>query len=1050
MFFPRHGRAQIYMFDLDWLMLVAAGSYPPTSGPLFLSDDPTVTRMYNHPPFRRAYFRAVQSAVNKGFDQPKYEAVMDAKYNSLVANGITMCDGQALVAPTAVKTWFSQRRGFLVGELNAVASPFTVNGPTTITTNRNLVSISGTAAFNIKTIEFNGVPYSITWTTVSNWIARVPVNMATNPITILGYDRDGALVSGASNRVTVVFTGGMEQAPGNIVINEIMFRGAVEDSEYIEFYNGATNTTFDLSNWRVNGLDYTFPEGSTIGPRSFLVLARNQSVFSVRYGGAISVFGEFSGDFQNDGETISLLDTNGNYIDRVRYEPSLPWPTTANGTGSSYQLIDARQENARAGNWFSSFVPAVLTGGVSTPAQTNDGWRFASVSGNIAGGAGGGQMRLLIYLGTELGSALIDDISVVAGTNAGVGFNFVRNGDFELLAPGPLLEEPPVTNSWSVGTNYTNTVVVSDLVHGGGGALKLVASSFGNGFPRLVSQLLSPAPVANTTNTLSFWYWATNSSTNLTVRFLNSAQLNMAMNINVTVTPASYVPPMIVRPATNYLSPGAANQGTTNLPVFPPLWINEVQAENVSGIADGFGEREPWVEIYNTSTNTVSLNGLYLSPSYTNLTDWAFPAGASIGPTQFLVVFCDGQAGQTSGAEYHTSFRLPAGRGSVALSRLYTNAPQVLDYVNYAVLAAGRSFGSFPDGQPFDRQEFFYVTARGPNDGRSAPLAVFINEWMAGNTNALTDPGDDDYEDWFEIYNPSTNAVSLAGYFLTDVLTNRFKFAITTNMAHVIPPRGRLLVWADNETGQNLSGGVPRADLHVNFQLAQSGEAIGLFAADGTRIDVVAFTNQIDDVSEGRCPDGAMNIISMLSPTPRLANVGCSGQNTAPVLAPIGNKVVYLGQTLSFSAAASDLDVPPPLLSFSLDAGAPVGAVLNAETGLFTWTPSPGQAPSTNEVTVRVRDDGVPPLEDWETITIVVSLPPGFTSARRNGNNLELTWQSRAGKTYRVEYVDDLNPAVGGRAWQPVGNDLFASGGTLSITNALAGPQRFYRIKVVD
>jgi hypothetical protein len=249
----------------------------------------------------------------------------------------------------------------------------------------------------------------------------------------------------------------------------------------------------------------------------------------VHYGGSIPVFDEFAGNFQNGGETISLLDTNGTIIDRVRYEPSLPWPTTANGTGSAYQLIDARQENARAGNWFSSYVPAVFAGEVSTPAITNDGWRFVSVTGNTAGGIGGNQMRLLIHLGSELGSAIIDDISVVDGTNAGVGLNYVRNGNFE---SNPLLENPPLTNSWTVGTNYTNTVIINDLVHSGGGALKFVASVFANAFPRVISQNLSPAPPANSTNTLSFWYWATNSSTNLNIRLQSSAQLSVVTNIN--------------------------------------------------------------------------------------------------------------------------------------------------------------------------------------------------------------------------------------------------------------------------------------------------------------------------------------------------------------------------------------------------------------------------------------------------------------------------------------------------------------------------------------
>src|SRR6185503_18253654 len=250
---------------------------------------------------------------------------------------------------------------------------------------------------------------------------------------------------------------------------------------------------------------------------------------------------------------------------------------------------------------------------------------------------------------------------------------------------------------------------------------------------------------------------------------------------------------------------------------------NELQVENITGLTDNAGEHDPWIEIYNPSTNSVPLEGLYLAPNYTNLTQWAFPAGASIGPTQFLVVFCDGQAAQSSGTEYHTSFRLPAASGAIAFSYLYTNSPRVLDYVNYAGLHSDHSYGSFPDGQPFERQEFFHVTPRGTNDGRSAPLTVSINEWMASNVGALADPADNNYDDWFELYNPTTNTVDLAGYYLTDTLTNKFKYRITTNGAHTIAPGGYLLVWADNATGQNVSGGVPRTDLHVDFQLAKTG-----------------------------------------------------------------------------------------------------------------------------------------------------------------------------------------------------------------------------------
>jgi hypothetical protein len=330
------------------------------------------------------------------------------------------------------------------------------------------------------------------------------------------------------------------------------------------------------------------------------------------------------------------------------------------------------------------------------------------------------------------------------------------------------------------------------------------------------------------------------------------------------------------------------------------LWINEVQADHLTGLLDNNNERDPWIELYNGGPNAVSLDGLYLSSAYTNLTNWAFPSGHSIGPNQFMVIFSDGQAAQTAGAELHTQFRLPQAAGSVVLSRLHNNQPQVLDYVNYTGLNPSNSFGSFPDGQPFDRQQFYYVTPGAPNDGRSAHLVVFINEWMAANTSlsGFADPADGHFEDWFELHNPGTSPVDLAGYFLTDALTNQFKHLITTNGAHVIPARGYLLVWADNETVQNLDGsGVPRADLHVNFALSASGEAIGLFAADGTQIDAVTFGQQTNNVSLGRYPDGTANIVFMPgTATPRSANsLGGSGtppEFTAPVL---------VGETLALS-----------------------------------------------------------------------------------------------------------------------------------------------------
>jgi hypothetical protein len=92
-----------------------------------------------------------------------------------------------------------------------------------------------------------------------------------------------------------------------------------------------------------------------------------------------------------------------------------------------------------------------------------------------------------------------------------------------------------------------------------------------------------------------------------------------------------------------------------------------------------------------------------------------------------------------------------------------------------------------------------------------------------------------------------------------------------------------------------------------------------------------------------------------------------TANQVAPVLAPIGDQAVILGHTLTFTATASDAN--DDVLAFSLDAGAPEGATIDPITGAFTWTPS---ATGVYSATVRVTDDGQPPLDDAETVLITV------------------------------------------------------------------------------
>lgn len=94
--------------------------------------------------------------------------------------------------------------------------------------------------------------------------------------------------------------------------------------------------------------------------------------------------------------------------------------------------------------------------------------------------------------------------------------------------------------------------------------------------------------------------------------------------------------------------------------------------------------------------------------------------------------------------------------------------------------------------------------------------------------------------------------------------------------------------------------------------------------------------------------------------------------NLAPTLGIVPNVTVTEGQTVRFVVTGSDADVPAQTLTYSLDAGAPAGATINGSTGAFEWATTE-DSPNNNSLTVRVTDNGVPPLSATRTFTITVN-----------------------------------------------------------------------------
>jgi len=76
--------------------------------------------------------------------------------------------------------------------------------------------------------------------------------------------------------------------------------------------------------------------------------------------------------------------------------------------------------------------------------------------------------------------------------------------------------------------------------------------------------------------------------------------------------------------------------------------------------------------------------------------------------------------------------------------------------------------------------------------------------------------------------------------------------------------------------------------------------------------------------------------------------------NGKPELDPIGDKTVDELSLLTFTANATDVDVPfDPVFSLSLE---PSGAVIDETTGVFMWTPTEAQGPGNFTFAVMVTD----------------------------------------------------------------------------------------------
>ncbi len=353
-------------------------------------------------------------------------------------------------------------------------------------------------------------------------------------------------------------------------------------------------------------------------------------------------------------------------------------------------------------------------------------------------------------------------------------------------------------------------------------------------------------------------------------------------------------------------------------PLSPPgaVVLNEVMADNVSAV-NHQGAFPDWIELHNQSTTAVSLAGWRLAEG-ANPVQFVFPTNTVLAADSFLVVWCDTL---TNSPGLHTGFALDRQGESLFL---FDAASTRVDALTYGQQAGDYSVGRIQDG--------WQLTTPTPAVANQAaelanPTNLVINEWLS---NPLAGQSD-----WLELYNRSSQSpVALHGLYLG---TSNALFQFTA--LSFIAPLGCLELFADERAGAN----------HLDFKLPATGGLLALYDPAGEVLDQIIHGPQLENVSQGRLPDGGSAIVSFPgTATPGAANAlpSYSGPRLNEVLAANRRASVDgSGRTADWielhnpNDAAADLS-GQSLSVDSVDPGQwsfPAGAAISAHGYLVIW-----------------------------------------------------------------------------------------------------------------
>ncbi len=334
-------------------------------------------------------------------------------------------------------------------------------------------------------------------------------------------------------------------------------------------------------------------------------------------------------------------------------------------------------------------------------------------------------------------------------------------------------------------------------------------------------------------------------------------------------------------------------------PIFSrTIVINEVMSDNQSTITDENGDSVDWIELFNTSSSAISLQGYGLTDNIQEPFKWTFP-NILLGPSQHLLVFASDKdrrhllnwktvVRQGDTWRYHVGHSNP----TVNWSRFE------FDDSGWPLGQSGFGYGDNDDNtilQPtisvfirtvfelespeqvlrmllhMDYDDGFVAYLNGEEIARNnigtPGRPPRYNATADANHEALMfqglEPEQYDISEFVDILRVGKNVLAVQGHNVSSGSSDLSLIPFLT--------LGSETVWSEPlHPPQELH--LPDQNLHLNFKIKSGGERLALVDSFGIFIDTLFTPKLASDISYGRFPDGSASWIQMATPTPGADN----------------------------------------------------------------------------------------------------------------------------------------------------------------------------------